>query len=331
MAGPLDVEPLDIARLRCAPFRRSLGAGAAGTAGAYDAFLCVEVPLPWSRDISADEPFRTLFGGVAASFPMPSGRRVRPQAMVPAPGAEGWTRVLFHERTAPGGGPYVRREWWVDAGDAPELCSLLVAEADLSPFDDRRVEVPDHVVDLLVCTHGKRDTCCGSSGVLLHDQLQHVIDPQDPTVRVWRVSHTGGHRFAPTALTFPDGYAWAFLDAGLAAGLTKREIEPSELVSRCRGAASLGSPAAQAADAAVLAEVGWAWASARRDVVVTAFDRATLATGLRVAGELSDGRREVFDVDVEVERHVPQITCGSIDEPEYAVEPVWAVTGLTRI
>src|SRR5690606_15009661 len=94
MARPLDVvEDLGAPRLRCAPFRSALGVGSAGTAGAYDAFLCVDVPLPWERDISWSEPFRTLVGEGTTSVRAPDGRTIRPQGLVPVPGTEGRTRV----------------------------------------------------------------------------------------------------------------------------------------------------------------------------------------------------------------------------------------------
>ena len=36
---------------------------------------------------------------------------------------------------------------------------------------------------------------------------------------MWRCSHTGGHRFAPTAITVADGRAWAYADADLLEGV----------------------------------------------------------------------------------------------------------------
>ena len=56
--------------------------------------------------------------------------------------------------------------------------------------------VRGRVTDVLVCTHGTRDTCCGSLGT----RLWRDLDAGGATVR--RTSHTGGHRFAPTAVTF---------------------------------------------------------------------------------------------------------------------------------
>lgn len=50
----------------------------------------------------------------------------------------------------------------------------------------------------LVCTHGSRDSCCGTLGVRLAQQLRQLNIGQ-----VWEVSHIGGHRFAPTLWHLP--------------------------------------------------------------------------------------------------------------------------------
>src|SRR5688572_20345848 len=134
MARALRVEDLELPKLRCAPFHSSLDVDPAGTAGAYDAFLCVEVPLPWERDISLSEPFLSLAGAGTAKITAGDGRTVRPQGLVPRPGAEGWTRVLLLERPpaaasdaggadAGAAGPYQRREWWVLPEEVAGLCS----------------------------------------------------------------------------------------------------------------------------------------------------------------------------------------------------------------
>ncbi|MEZ5310072.1 MAG: hypothetical protein R2735_05660 [Microthrixaceae bacterium] len=74
MDSPSDVQ---IPKLRCSPFHQSLGADPIGSAACYDAFLCVEVPLPWQRDISMHEPFATmreaLVGGARSAARMAGG------------------------------------------------------------------------------------------------------------------------------------------------------------------------------------------------------------------------------------------------------------------
>jgi hypothetical protein len=56
---------------------------------------------------------------------------------------------------------------------------------------------------LLVCTHGSRDSCCGTLGVRAAQLLRECGNNPDGAAPVWEVSHLGGHRFAPTLLAIP--------------------------------------------------------------------------------------------------------------------------------
>ncbi|MDX1411879.1 MAG: sucrase ferredoxin [Nitrospirales bacterium] len=52
----------------------------------------------------------------------------------------------------------------------------------------------------LVCTNGRRDRCCSLLGLTLYQALDlHVGEA------TWQCTHLGGHRFAPTVATFPNG------------------------------------------------------------------------------------------------------------------------------
>jgi hypothetical protein len=60
---------------------------------------------------------------------------------------------------------------------------------------------------LLVCTNGRRDVCCALRGRPVALEAAGLAPG-----RVWESSHTGGHRFAPTAVLLPHGVALARLD-----------------------------------------------------------------------------------------------------------------------
>lgn len=62
---------------------------------------------------------------------------------------------------------------------------------------------------LLVCTNGRRDVCCALRGRPVALEAAGLA-----AGRVWESSHTGGHRFAPTAVLLPHGVALARLDGG---------------------------------------------------------------------------------------------------------------------
>jgi hypothetical protein len=217
--------------VRCAPWTREQGVDPIGSMGIYESFLLVEWPLPWPRDIGEVPALGELRGELAAA-----GCRL--QGVVP-PGDSAQRRVVRYFRDS---SPFVRferrelvvapseviaaaRQLLADptgaqtgapAGDAPagDTATGDAATGDAAagrtaaPVDPS----PEAVVDVLVCTHGRRDRCCGSMGTEL--ALELVADPDrlGPLARARRTSHTGGHRFAPTAMVLPDGTGWAFAD-----------------------------------------------------------------------------------------------------------------------
>lgn len=57
----------------------------------------------------------------------------------------------------------------------------------------------------LVCTNGRRDRCCAKWGLPVYNAMASYGGNS-----VWQTSHTGGHRFAATAVCLPEGvmYGW---------------------------------------------------------------------------------------------------------------------------
>lgn len=317
MTVPLRLEP---EVLRCAAFHRGTGASPGGSAGSYDAFLCVEVPLPWGRDISEHQPFAALGSGPALIGA--DGRRWRPQGLVPSVAGSQRVTVLAAE-AGTGASPYERREWSVPPAEVAGVCRALLGadDAAIAAFDRWRLEVDPERLDVLVCAHGRRDTCCGSSGPVLVEQSRVALADRVAAgrLRLWRTSHTGGHRFAPTALTLPDGAMWAHLDVVSLAAVVDRSAPPAGVLEHCRGVCSAGGPPEQMADLVALSEVGWSWLERDRSVEVVHQDRRSLDTTLRVRGGGLD-----VEVLVQLERQVPTPSCGRVQEPEFAVAPVWS-------
>jgi hypothetical protein len=148
--------------------------------------------------------------------------------------------------------------------------------------------------EVLICSHGKRDVCCGSMGTVLAAQVSDRL----PGVRVWRTSHTGGHRFAPTAIVLPEGTVWGYLDAeSLKRIVTRDGPVPLEMYRGCSG---LSSPAAQALERVALADMGWALFDTPRRTVALTDGRLRLET---------DGLG-TWEGAVTERRRLPIPTCG---------------------
>jgi hypothetical protein len=100
---------------------------------------------------------------------------------------------------------------------------------------------------LLVCTNGRRDVCCALFGRPLAAELAGRHGEA-----VWECTHLGGHRFAPTAVLLPTGYAYGRLDAATGDRLL---TGTGVLTDGCRGR-STWPPAGQVAELAVRTRLG---------------------------------------------------------------------------
>jgi len=103
---------------------------------------------------------------------------------------------------------------------------------------------------LLVCTNGTRDVCCATKGRPVALGLAKLF-----TENVWEVTHTSGHRLAPTTVLLPAGTLHGRLDIEAAAGVL-RAAERGDTVLRGSRGRSTWPAAAQVAELAVRDETG---------------------------------------------------------------------------
>jgi hypothetical protein len=308
---------------RCAQFARAQTLDPSGTAGSYRGYVAIDVPLPWPNDIAEHPTVAPVAGALASAG-------VRVQGTVPDPSDGEGSRMVTFLRPP---GPFVAYEaatWRLDPGDATAALAAIAASATAGGALDggpaTLVAEGDAAGRLvLVCTHGSRDACCGSLGTRLARSLPGL----GPGVQVRRTSHTGGHRFAPTALLLPEGTAWAYLDMDTLVAIADRTLDPELAARTYRGCTGLEGPEVQAVDGAALREVGWAWLDHRRSGTVV--ERDGDRSLVRLEGEDPDGRRRAFEATVEVARVVPVPDCGKpIDQarksaPELRVRDLRAV------
>ncbi|MGF1599580.1 MAG: sucrase ferredoxin [Acidimicrobiales bacterium] len=282
--------------LRCADHAVRIELDPGGTAIRADRVVVADLPLPWPKPALA-HPRLTPLAERLASSPVPT------RLLAAVPGADGPTGVVVYERRGP---VAARRRYRVDG--AADLAAVGAALTDDPRAADRLlVEALDEAPPtLLVCTQGSHDVCCGAEGSRLAADLEAArprIGPSGLVVR--RVSHTGGHRFAPTAMTLPDGRMWAGLDVATTLGVLDRTIDPAAAATRCRGWWGAAPGPAQVAERAVLALRGWGLDDLDRTVSAVEDDegrwRCTIVTG-----------DDTWTVEVTAGRTVPTITCRAV-------------------
>jgi hypothetical protein len=90
--------------------------------------------------------------------------------------------------------------------------------------------------------------------------LRHgYAGPSEKQLRVWRTSHIGGHRFAPTLIDFPEGRYWGHLESDALEKLVLRNGPVAELGRFYRGWAGLSGKFEQIAEREIFVREGWEW------------------------------------------------------------------------
>jgi hypothetical protein len=113
--------------------------------------------------------------------------------------------------------------------------------------------------DILICTHGSHDQCCARYGNPFYMQSVAIVQALGLTdVRVWKSSHFGGHRFAPTAIAFPDGRYYGGLDEVALRSILTRTGRVADLCRVYRGWSVLPTEL-QVIERDLWLQHGWEW------------------------------------------------------------------------
>lgn len=257
----------------CATASRAAAETLAGTAATARTWLLVEQPGPWGRKALTQSHLSPGLGRALDACAAAHGGRV---ALIRRPGRHadcspaGGHRV-FLARTLPGAS-WVRTALLPTGSGLEALRELDFAALDRPPTADAAHAVhtaggPREATEAgpalgprwkpyegdplaLVCTNGKRDRCCALLGRPLAAELA-----ASGGANVWEVTHLGGHRFAPTVLVLPHGYAYGRLDAASAKGVLDAVRDGLMTPANCRGRSAWDRPG-QTADLAVREQTG---------------------------------------------------------------------------
>ena len=231
---------------RCAGASVARADELAGSASTVRSFLLVEDPGPWGaailRDSRLPSAVRAALGALPAVRPLlvrRSGRR---------PAEEGVRVFAVHVGSAGGWTETVRLDSVHD-----------VADLDLTPLARGRSMGLDPHPDplVLVCTHGRHDTCCAERG------RPAAVALAAAGLDAWECSHIGGDRFAGNLLVLPEGIYYGRVDADTVERLVRDHLGGTLDLDRMRGRSSLPMPV-QAAEVAVRRRLGATTASAVR-------------------------------------------------------------------
>ena len=267
----------------CSTSSEAAGEPLIGSAPAAAGWVCLEQDGPWGARAWTSSHLDPGLGAAIEATAV--AHRVRP-ALVRRPGRHADTdtsssRQVLVAHGEPGAA-------WLLAGRVDDPRSLLeldwaaVAAGDRDAVAASLPGLAATLPQLLVCTNGARDVCCARLG----RPVAAAAAGRFPG-RVWEVTHTSGHRFAPTTVLLPSGALHGrVLDA---VPLLEAETEGRLVLGGYRGR-SVWPPEAQAAEEHVrrafditglddlqVTPVDAGWVVAHRDgrrwtVTVTSYD-----------------------------------------------------------
>ncbi|MER6676246.1 sucrase ferredoxin [Streptomyces sp. NPDC000983] len=236
----------------CSSDSRELDEPLAGTAATARTWLLLEQPGPWGAKALTSSHLDPVLGRALEAAAKDTGVRV---ALIRRPGRHAdrgmsTARQVYAAHTTPGNA-WLRSATLCDPRKLLDVDFAALGQGDPRTFDTALRAGP-HTGDplALVCTNGKRDRCCALLGRPLAAELDALgMDG------IWEVTHLGGHRFSPTLLVLPYGYAYGRAEAHAVKEVLSRVREGRIVVEGCRGNSAWERPG-QAAELAVRAAVG---------------------------------------------------------------------------
>lgn len=236
----------------CSSVSRDLDEPISGTAATARTWLLLEQPGPWGAHALTSSHLDPALGRALERAAKGTGVRI---ALIRRPGRHAdcgtpSARRVYVSHTAPG-------STWLHTAEVRDPRRLLELDfAALGAGDHRSFDAVlggrPHPGDplALVCTNGKRDKCCALLGRPLAAELA-----ASGVEGVWEVTHLGGHRFSPTLLVLPFGYAYGRVGAEAVKEILHSVQDGRIVVEGCRGSSAWERPG-QAAELAVRRAAG---------------------------------------------------------------------------
>ncbi|WP_309094447.1 sucrase ferredoxin [Streptomyces sp.] len=236
----------------CSSVSRDSDEPVSGTAATARTWLLLEQPGPWGAKALTSSHLDPDLGRALEAAAQDTGVRI---VLIRRPGRHAdrrmpATRRVYVAHTVPGN-VWLRTATTSDPARLLDLDFAALGRGDHGTFDAVLGGVPHEGDPLaLVCTNGKRDRCCALLGRPLAAELA-----TSGVEGVWEVTHLGGHRFSPTVLVLPYGYAYGRAEAHLLKEVLQRARDGRVVVEGCRGRSAWERPG-QAAELAVRTGTG---------------------------------------------------------------------------
>ncbi|MDB9438814.1 sucrase ferredoxin [Dolichospermum lemmermannii CS-548] len=239
----------------CADHSREIQEDVIGSATNHQTYILVECPTPWVSEAFnskwVPDNLRILVADVKRAklsihFLLIANDETH---------REEQTTLLIYQQEKGSSNGYRKQEFKLP--NIEQVAGVVRKWLTGVSVDDEIASNPTR--DILVCTHGSHDQCCAKYGNPFYFHAQNTIfDLQLNHLRIWRSSHFGGHRFAPTAIDFPQGRYYGVLDQDTFKSILTQTGNIECLNKVYRGWGILPNPL-QILERELMLRLGWDW------------------------------------------------------------------------
>jgi len=240
----------------CADFSRQAEEDIIGSGTNYQTYVLIECPIPWASEAFESKGLPQNLKDLVAEVNR-AKLSVRFLLVVPEKSkSTNDTKVLIYDK---------KKEWLSDGYRRNEFNVENIEQVATVIRQYLNGETPDceseenQTRDIIVCTHGSHDKCCARYGSPFYCQALSTVSKLGlNNVRMWKASHFGGHRFAPTAIDFPDGRYYGVLNQESFSAILTRTGDITCLNKVYRGWGILPT-SIQVLERELILRYGWDW------------------------------------------------------------------------
>jgi hypothetical protein len=310
----------------CADLSRRSGEDLIGSAPTYATYIFIECPQPWTANAWDSKAIPSNLKAFVEKVTR-SHRQIKfllISADKPNPNSK--ARVIaFHRHSSPSTG-YIRQEFRVNLEKVVPLIERYLANPEaiaLQPSTERSIR------DFFICTHGSHDKCCAHYGYPFFRQARTIaLNLGLRDVRVWQVSHIGGHRFAPTMIGFPDGRYYGALDGESFAAIAQRQGDIHHIHTVYRGWGILPRNV-QVLERELFRQYGWDWFNYRVNCQVLEENSSFLR--VEFSCEKTGTHSQHYEAELVKDEAKTLYLRGSCDSEKVSPFPKFALQQLRRL
>jgi len=306
----------------CSMFSLEQAEDISGTAPSWERMLIFTLDTPWASKIEASRYFpenvrllmnnQDTMNGLRIQCIVPDSRYVK----------EGISKVLYYQKVINNG--YFSGYYKYELDVLSDELNLLIPDLINGNFYKKSVPSVLQTRDLFICTHGNRDACCGSFGFVIYDKLRKMLQ-NNSNIRVWRISHLGGHKFAPNMLDMPQGRIWSRFTESEALMIVRSTMDLN-MIDKCyRGLIGIDSPFGQVLEKQLFGHYGSEWTEKLFKATIVSESENKESAFVNLQSVDQNCNQAFYSAKVSVTGYLPTLQCMSNEfsnesSPQYSID-----------